>query len=164
HLTYLDAPFIDHVIATMSLVVEQVVVCGGDYDGPLPVLRDPVEGAGPLAGILAALTHADGRAVVVSPVDMPLITVDLVTRLVDPQIDRMGARIATSGDTIQPLCATYGPGLRSLIEDRLARSEHAVFGFVDQIPAIEYIATDRHTLTNINTPEDYADLTGGSSE
>ncbi|MCZ7534086.1 MAG: molybdenum cofactor guanylyltransferase [Acidimicrobiia bacterium] len=163
-LTYLDTPFIDHVIATLSIVLDEVVVCGGDYSGPLPVLSDPVEGAGPLAGIMAALTHADGRPVMVAPVDMPLITVDLTRRLVDPQVESMGARIARHDDSIQPLCATYGPGLRSLIQDRLARDELAVFGFVDQIEAVEYINADPHTLTNVNTPQDYEDLTGGGTE
>lgn len=162
-LTYLNARFIDHVIATLSLVLDEVVVCGGDYDGPLTVLPDPVANAGPLAGILAALNHGDGRPVMVAPVDMPLITVDLVTRLVEPRVGATSARIAASGDMLQPLCATYGGGLRTIIQDRLVEGELSVFGMVDQIETVEHISTDRHTLTNINTPQDYVDLTGGTA-
>ncbi len=162
-LTYLDARFIDHAITTLSLVIDEVVVCGGDYDGPLEVLPDPIVNAGPLAGILAALNHGDGRPVMVTPVDMPLITVNLVTRLVEPRVGAMSARISSSGDILQPLCATYGEGLRASIQDRLLKGELSVFGLVDQIETVEHIVTDRHTLTNINTPQDYDDLTGGSS-
>lgn len=161
-LTHLGVRFIDHVIGTLSLVLADVVVCGGTYDGPHPVIPDPVADAGPLAGILAALDHSDGRPVMVVPVDMPLITSDLVERLVEPRVGSLCARIATSGDTVQPLCATYGSGLGPLIVDRLRHQQHSVFGLLDQVGTVEHVPADPHTLTNVNTPEEYAALAGGA--
>lgn len=161
-LMHLGVRFIDHVINALSLVLADVVVCGGMYDGPRPVIPDPVADAGPLAGILAALDHSNGRPVMVVPVDMPLITSDLITRLVEPRVGSLQARIATGGDTVQPLCAAYGEGLGPLIVDRLRNHQHSVFGLLDQVEMVEHVPADPHTLTNVNTPQEYAFLTGGA--
>jgi molybdopterin-guanine dinucleotide biosynthesis protein A len=157
-LEYRDAPFIDHILATMSLVLAQVVVCGGTYEGPVPVLSDPVANAGPLAGLLAALDHAEGRAVVVVPTDMPLVTVELIRRLADPQLLGSTVRLARSGDQVQPLCASYGPGVRPVVAKRLAQAQRSAMGLVDALTSIEYIEADARTLTNVNTPQDYERL------
>lgn len=158
-LEYMDAPLIDHIVATMSLALDEVVVCGGDYHGPLDVLADPVADAGPLAGLLAALVHAAGKPVVIVPTDMPLITVDLIHRLADPRVTGTGARVAKAGDQIQPLCAAYGPGVRAVAAELLEGSHRSVMGLVDTLDPVVYIKADPRTLTNINTPEDYSALT-----
>jgi len=157
-LEYMDAPFIEHVLATMSLVIDEVVVCGGSYAGPVPVLPDPVDQAGPLAGLLAALDHADGRPVVVVPTDMPLVSVELVKRLSEPRLAGSRARLARSGDQIQPLCAAFGPGVRDIVADRIESSKRSAMGLVETLSSVEYVETDAHTLTNINTPQDYEAL------
>jgi molybdopterin-guanine dinucleotide biosynthesis protein A len=157
-LEYRDAPFIEHILATMSLVLTDVVVCGGDYDGPVPTLSDPVPNAGPLAGLLAAFDYADGRPVVVVPTDMPLVTVELVRRLADPELVGSQARLARSGEQVQPLCGCYGPEVRPLVADRLAGPRRSAMGLVDLVASIDYIDSDARTLMNINTPQDYEAL------
>jgi molybdopterin-guanine dinucleotide biosynthesis protein A len=161
-LEYLGVAFIDHAIATLSLVFDEVVVCGGSYFGPLTHLEDPVGGAGPLDGILAALEQSKSRPVMVVPVDMPLISIELVARLAEPVADEMAIRVASDGVSVQPLVGVYGSGLVPLIADRLAQGHRSVMDFVSAANDVEYITTDTHTLTNINTPEDYEALTGGS--
>lgn len=157
-LEYGDAPFIDHILATMSLAVAEVVVCGGSYNGPVPVVPDPVEQAGPLAGLLAALDYADGKPVVVVATDMPLVSVELIRRLADPQLTDARARLARSNDRVQPLCAAYGPGLRDIVVDALRGPNRSAMGLVETLHHIDYIESDTHTLTNINTPQDYEAL------
>jgi molybdopterin-guanine dinucleotide biosynthesis protein A len=157
-LDYRDAPFVEHILATMSLVLTEVVVCGGTYDGPVPTLADSVTGAGPLAGLLAALDYAQGRPVVVVPTDMPLVTVELIRRLVDPPLSQIQARVARSGDQSQPLCASYGPGVRSIIAHRLSGSNRSAMGLIDALTSVDYIEADALTLTNVNTPQDYETL------
>jgi molybdopterin-guanine dinucleotide biosynthesis protein A len=158
-LEYQNAAFIDHILATMSLVLAEVVVCGGTYEGQAPVLSDPVENAGPLGGLLAALDHADGRPVVVVPTDMPLVSVELIRRLADPALTGSGARIARASDQIQPLCAAFGHGTQSIVADRLERSMRSAIGLIESLESVDYIETDAHTLTNVNTPQEYAALT-----
>ncbi len=158
-LEYRDAPFIDHVLATMSLALADVVVCGGSYEGPLPFLQDAVADAGPLAGLLAALEYASGKPVVIVPTDMPLVTVDLITRLADPRLEGSQARIARAGDHVQPLCAAYGPGVLPIVEDRVSGPNRSALGLIEVLASIVYIDDDARTLSNINTPQDYEALT-----
>jgi molybdopterin-guanine dinucleotide biosynthesis protein A len=158
-LDYRDAPFIEHILATMSLVVAEVVVCGGGYIGPVPVLSDPVEDAGPLAGLLAVLDYADGKPVLVVPTDMPLVSVELLTRLADPPLHGKESRLARAGDLIQPLCAAYGPDVRGIVSDRLTSGNRSAMGLVKTLASVDYIDTDPRTLTNINTPQEYEELT-----
>ncbi|MDA2979941.1 MAG: molybdenum cofactor guanylyltransferase [Actinomycetota bacterium] len=162
-LEYLGVRFVDHAIATLSLVFEEVVVCGGSYIGPLAYLKDPVGGAGPLDGILAALEHSNNRPVMVVPVDMPLISIELVTRLAEPVIDELAIRVASDGTSIQPLVGVYGSGLAPLITDRLSKGRRSVMDLVAAVDNVERINADTQTLTNINTPEDYEALTGGGA-
>ena len=160
-LEYLGVSFLDHAIATLSLVFDEVVVCGGSYMGPLRHLKDPVGGAGPLDGILAALEHSNTRPVMVVPVDMPLISIELTTRLAEPVIGEIAIRIASGGVSVQPLVGVYGTGLVPLIATHLAEGRRSVMDLVESVDDVQHISTDAHTLTNINTPEDYRALTGG---
>jgi len=160
-LEYLGVPFVDHAVATLSLVVSDVVISGGSYDGHLTAVPDTRQDGGPLAGILAALRHAEGRAVMVLAVDLPLVTVDLVSRLVEPRIARSAVRVATDGTSTQPLCGVYGPAVESMIEGRLATGKGSVFGLLEAVDTVEYIHAEGHTLSNINTPDDFESLVGG---
>jgi molybdopterin-guanine dinucleotide biosynthesis protein A len=159
-LTYLDIPFIDHVIGTMSVVLADVVVCGGSYAGPLDVLTDTVPDAGPLAGILAALDHAADRPVLVCAVDLPLVSASLISTLVQPALTVADARVAIQSDdgTVQPLCGVYGPGVAPVIRERLNQGDRSVFGLLAALEIVEHVPADPHTLTNVNTPEDLASL------
>ena len=158
-LEYQNAAFIDHILATMSLVLSEIVVCGGTHEGRVPVLSDPIENAGPLGGVLAALNHSNGRPVVVVPTDMPLVSVELIQRLAHPQLSGSETRVARAGDQIQPLCAAYGHGVGTVIADRLERSMRSAMGLIESLPSVDYVETDPHTLTNINTPQEYEALT-----
>ena len=144
----------------LLLSVRSVVVCGGAYAGPIQVLRDPVVDAGPLAGILAALDHADGRPVFICAVDLPLVSAALVSTLVEPPVVGSGARIATRSDdgSIQPLCGVYGPEVADVIRARLDGGKRSVVGLLAELPVVEHVAADPHTLTNVNTPQDFAAL------
>jgi molybdopterin-guanine dinucleotide biosynthesis protein A len=157
-LEYLGRPFIDHVIGTMSIAFADVVIAGGSYTGAAPVLPDAVPGIGPLGGLLSAIRHADGRPVLVCPTDMPLVTVDLFTRLADPMVGSRSVRIATAPDgSTQPLCAVYGAGLEPLLTDYVGSGGRSVHGLLD-LCAVELVEADAHTLTNVNTPQDLATL------
>lgn len=83
---------------------------------PLEIWREPDEPTHPLLGIVTALEHADGRAVLVCGCDMPFVSPGLLTtlattdgRLVVPQ----------AGGRLHPLLARYGPELLEPLRDAL---------------------------------------------
>ncbi|MCB1246181.1 MAG: molybdenum cofactor guanylyltransferase [Acidimicrobiia bacterium] len=153
-------PFIDRAIGTLSLVVSEVVVCGGAYGGSLPLLPDTTRGVGPLAGLRAALDYASGRPVAVCAVDMPLVSIELMRRLSDPQVGRNEVRVAqANGDgTVQPLCGTYGPGAIDVIDTMLTEGLRSVHGLLDRLD-VSYVGADDSLIVNINTPDDLERLT-----
>lgn len=155
-LEYSGIRLIDHVIATMSLVVTEIVVCGNGPGLSVPVIPDRRSGIGPLAGLESALVHGDGRPVLVCAVDLPLVSAELLRRLIDPPISGAGARVAQSSDDglLQPLCASYGPDVAGILSDYLASGRRSVHGLLDALD-VEYVETDPFTLTNVNEPDDF---------
>ena len=66
-------------------VTEVRILAGGaprHLDRGVPVDLDPIAGAGPLGGLLAALEAAQGRAALLLAVDLPLVPAGLLARLV----------------------------------------------------------------------------------
>lgn len=78
-------PMIERVIASLAPQVDAIVLCGRDWPGHETLADRPEGGAGPLAGLNAALHHAlthgyDGALAV--PVDVLPLPEDLAARLV----------------------------------------------------------------------------------
>jgi molybdopterin-guanine dinucleotide biosynthesis protein A len=83
---------------------------------PVEIWREPDEPTHPLRGIVTALEHSDGRAVLVCGCDMPFVSPGLLTtlattdgRLVVPQAE----------GRLHPLLARYGPELLEPLLDAL---------------------------------------------
>lgn len=157
-LEYLGVSFLDHAVANLSLVVADVVVVGDTYSGPLPATPDAVGSAGPLGGVLGALRYAAPRPVAVLAVDLPLVSIALLSRLIEPVVGDGELRMASDGERIQPLCAVWGQGLADPISSYLEGGGRSVLRFVDSVERLELIRADPQILTNINTPQDYAML------
>jgi molybdopterin-guanine dinucleotide biosynthesis protein A len=106
-------PLVTHAAERLEPQVERLALsANGDparlaFTG-LPVLADPL-GAGPLAGVLAALDWAaplGADAVVSVPVDTPFLPGDLVPRLW--LAGDGGLAVARCGDRLHPTCALIG--------------------------------------------------------
>lgn len=120
---------------------------------------------GPLAGILAGLQWATGRAarLVTVPADTPFIPADLARRLAEASPD--GLALAASGGRIHPVAGLWPVGLRDDLATFLAGGNRKVTDFTDaHNPAVVHF--DLVPLTNgrpidpffnINTPADLAE-------
>jgi molybdopterin-guanine dinucleotide biosynthesis protein A len=120
-------------------------------------------GAGPLAGIHAALAATATHAGVVCVAgDMPFVAVGLLALVRDhaPQAHAVVPRVAGRPE---PLLARWGAACLPVIEARLAagqRAVHQVFEaltttFLDEA-ALRAVDPELRSFTNVNTPEDLA--------
>jgi molybdenum cofactor guanylyltransferase len=157
------------VVRLLSQAVDPVVVVAapGQDVPPLPdavaVVRDKLEGRGPLQGLAAGLEALRGRAdaAFLSSCDAPLLRPAFVRRL----IELMGRAVACAprvGDRPHPLAAVYrleaaGAVARLLAEGRLRAAD-----LLDAVPtrlvsAAELADVDPGflTLRNLNTPEEH---------
>src|SRR4051794_24313150 len=81
-------------------------VPGGD---PVALWIEPEEPSHPLVGLRHALTQAEGRAVLLVAVDLPLITPALVEELVAADAQGACAVVPHAEGCLQPLLARYEP-------------------------------------------------------
>ncbi len=130
----------------------------------MPVVCDPViggdaEGAGPLAGVLAAMVWARETGadhVVTVPGDVPFVPGDLVPRLLLAADG--GLAVASSGGVLHPLCALWPVSLSDDLAAALAAGMRKVRDWTGGHGAVvaEFPLTEPDGFFNVNTPGDLA--------
>jgi molybdopterin-guanine dinucleotide biosynthesis protein A len=168
-LPFAGEGMLPRVVRLVLEVVRPVVVVAapGQDVPPLPagvdVVRDEVEGRGPLQGLAAGLAALRGRAnaAYLSSCDVPFLRPAFVRRLIDLLGDA-SVCVPRVGGYHHPLAAVYRLNVadvvaRLLVEDRLGPS--ALF---DLVPTRVVTADDLadvdptfQSLRNLNTPEEY---------
>ena len=123
---------------------------------PVRLAVDRHPGAGPLAGLEAALSAADCDALVCVPCDLPNLTADvprLLTERFSPALDALV--LADSGGRLHPLCGVYHRRALPAIRRQLERGERRVLDLLLHLrwDSLSGEIPDR-VLYNLNTPED----------
>ncbi|WP_437570646.1 molybdenum cofactor guanylyltransferase [Sorangium sp. So ce542] len=152
-----------------------VVAAPGQALPPLPdgvlLVRDPVEGRGPMQGIAAgldAVAPLAARAVVTST-DAPFLHPAFVRRLAELQAGGHAIAMPQADGRHHPLAAVYACAVRAeaaalLAEGQLrltsllARARTLVAGpaLLLEDPALRAADPELRSLRNVNTPEEYA--------
>lgn len=165
----------EHMLARVARIVAEVagpvvVVAAPDQDvPPLPpgvrIVRDEIEGRGPLGGLAAGLAALEGEADVVylSACDVPLLKPAFVRTVCDA-LHEARAAVPRAGGHLHPLAAAYScdvlPVVRALLAaDRLRMTDLLAAVPTHIIEAHEFADTDPglDSLRNVNTPEEFAD-------
>jgi molybdopterin-guanine dinucleotide biosynthesis protein A len=118
---------------------------------PFAVVDDGSDVRAPLAGVVAGLRHAAHRVVVVLPVDVPLVTSELLHRLADACGD--AAAVTQTG----PLPAALSKRTLPILERRLAAGQLTLGDAIAEAGTV-VVDVDAALLVNVNTPEDLARL------
>lgn len=145
-----------------------VVVAAPGQDVPplladVRVVRDEVEGRGPLAGLAAGLAALEGEAdaAYLSSCDVPLLKPEFVRRVISLLGDSASC-VPRVEDRLHPLAAAYRIEVLPVVRDMLAANHLRVLELLDAIPtriieADELADADPRLLSlwNVNTPDDY---------
>jgi molybdenum cofactor guanylyltransferase len=125
----------------------------------LPVYADRMPGCGPLGGLLTALEATDAEWNLLVACDMPHITADALTLLLDRAAKTGGlcvAPITPSG--AEPLCAVYHidclPAVRRALDDKRLKMRN----LLPELGVSLVAGLDPLLFTNVNTPADWAEL------
>jgi molybdopterin-guanine dinucleotide biosynthesis protein A len=160
-------PIAERLLEVLRATFPRVLVVANDASPwsvlGVEVLSDIYGGAGPLAGVHAALVATAGQAGVVCVAgDMPFVAPTLLELLRDhaPAADAVVPRLAGRPE---PLLARWGRACLPVIEARLAAGERAVHATFEAVrttwldePALRAVDPDLRSFTNVNTPEDLA--------
>ena len=123
-------------------------------------ISDPVAGQGPLRGVLTALELCGKtEAVVVATCDMPLVTREMLTKLIEHlnSDTTLVAAMMNSENGVEPFPMALRPGIRDEVRARLERNERSVRS-VAELPSVAAIPgpADAGVWTNLNRPGDSA--------
>lgn len=168
---------LQRVVRRVAEVAAPVVVVAapGQDVPPLPeaiaIVRDAVEGRGPLQGIAAGLEALADRAeaAFVSSTDAPFLHPSLIRRLAALRGEAYDIAVPRAEGHHHPLCAVYGMNARAAIAALLAADRLRLSSLFDRVRTLvadeallladpELLAADPElrSLRNVNTPEEYA--------
>jgi molybdopterin-guanine dinucleotide biosynthesis protein A len=152
-------------VATLRALGGEMLLSGranGPWaDAQIEVVEDRWPDCGPLGGLATVLERASAPWVAVLAIDLPLVTSELLGRLLQQAVERRKGAIPWDGEKFHPLSAVYPKSAATLAQARLLRGALALQGLVRELEeggAIQrYVLADseRPLLANVNTPEDW---------
>lgn len=135
----------------------------------LNIIPDISPGLGPLGGVMAALSSAQGAPVLIVACDMPFLNPSLLRYMASLPADYTalapGWTSPLGSLRLEPLHAVYTPGCIHVIERRAAEGRLKLGDLLDALNAT-YIPEEvvrqhdpaMRSFYNVNTPEDWARL------
>jgi molybdenum cofactor guanylyltransferase len=166
-ITFEGTTLLERALARLDAVCDPVLVAAGDL--PLRVagrlsVADPVPGAGPLGGLVAALRASPHPLLVVVAVDLPWIDPGLIGMLA-ARIGDGDVAVCETARGIEPLHAVYSTSMLAAAETALAGTDRSLRRLIEHSDAVRLTESewrdagisDRFTR-NINTPQDLAEV------
>jgi molybdenum cofactor guanylyltransferase len=150
-------PLIEHVIERFQPQLDgaqsgDLLISGpAGYAAYGRVVTDSL-GAGPLAGIHAALGACDGELLAVVPCDAPLLPLDLVTQL-HASLGEADVAVARDADRLHFVFALLRRSLLPRLEAFLSQGGRSVERWYATLLTANVTFDDAHAFTNVNTLE-----------
>ncbi|GAC1320580.1 MAG: hypothetical protein NVSMB22_05110 [Chloroflexota bacterium] len=156
---------LERAVRSLLLLCDEVLVVGNVYDLPhdprIRFVADGVSNMGPLAGIAAALTHAQGSWVVVLGCDFPFVDAGVLRRVAELAAGYDAAVLRLDG-RCHPLHAVYGRHVHDTLHDHIVDRRLKVTEFLNAIDTrwvepdeIGDIDACRRSLINVNYPHEW---------
>jgi len=166
-LAYDGRTFLQSVTDVLGEVFPRVFVVAASVDAyrisGVTVHADLFHDVGPLGGIHAALSHAQTTHVFIATCDVPLLRGPLL-RAVLAEAQPGSVTVAHDGDRKHPLIGVYPVSLRDHLHATLTSQTRKVEEFLGSVkPPVTVVQLPefREMMRNINTPEEYAQFSGG---
>jgi molybdopterin-guanine dinucleotide biosynthesis protein A len=119
------------------------------------VVEDARDGVGPLMGIATGLAALDTAVAFVAAVDLPLLTAEIVARVVAELGEDVDAVVPVT-DRDHPLAAAYRrEAALSAAERLLADGERRAMALLGALRVKRVSDVDPRALLNVNSPDDY---------
>jgi len=156
-------PFIKHILETMQPLVSEIIIVSNnsDYDSfGFQRVEDYIINAGPLAGLYSGLMASETDHNLVLSCDVPLITSEVLERLIDLRDSSFEViQIESQGETM-PLVALYKKQCATTLGSMLKSGERRLRSALKQLSVIniELEPELEPFVMNINTPEQLKEI------
>jgi molybdopterin-guanine dinucleotide biosynthesis protein A len=164
-LTFDGRRIVDRQLEALRTATADQIIVASDAMGlpgvDVPVVADVVAGAGPLGGLLTALTVARHARVLVLACDLPFVHGPFLQFLVQraPAADAVVPRTAAGP---HPLCAVYSTRIHAIVATRIAARRLAVHELFDRVATTFVLPEEMapfdpagRLLANINSQAEY---------
>jgi molybdopterin-guanine dinucleotide biosynthesis protein A len=160
-------PLVAHVAARLAPQVDALFLNVNGDAARFAALRYPIVAdaapdarAGPLAGVAAALRHAQtlGFAwLATAPCDAPFLPLDLVARLAAAaERARTSIAVAANARGLERMFALWSTALASEVEAALAAGDGGPRQLIARLGGAEARFDNADAFANLNTPEEFA--------
>ena len=164
-------PLLDHGLriaraqgpGPLAVAVRTPGQVGGRSD--VPLLLDPIDCVGPLAGLASALAFAEACGagqVLTLPCDAPRLPLDLGARLAGALAPGDQVAMAFSRGRLHPTCALWRVSTRAALDAYRASGGRSLKGLAQGagVSVVDWGEPDPDPFVNLNTPEDLAAAAG----
>lgn len=161
--TFLDK--LIHELQDFSEILVSVDDASRHPEIPYQMIDDRYPECGPMSGLFSALSVCRSDALLVLPCDVPLFTGALAHRLLDTfgQTDADALICVTSDERIHPLCGIYRKRCTSVLERCLNDGKLRMMDALNNLNIhFFHVGDESWQLQNVNTPEEYQQLTAKS--
>jgi molybdenum cofactor guanylyltransferase len=163
-------PIVAHVMDRMRPQVAGLMINANRHEDDyaawgVPVVPDAQPGTfqGPLAGMMAGLTHSPTDWIATAPCDSPFLPADLVDRLAQALDASPGSHMAMACTVTpegrrqrEPVFSLVHRDLASSLEAALTRGEGKIVAWAMTEGCVEVLFEDAGAFVNINTPAELA--------
>ena len=156
-------PLIRYALELVKPLCDHILISANDTDYGsygYPVVPDEIPGAGPLAGLTAALKRSPTRDNIVIPCDTPFLSRDLLSYLLCTVRDQKAVIPVHPDGRIEPLCGYYSAEIVPLMEKNLKKGNYKMATLLEEARAF-FLKMDETLpfyhpglFTNLNTPAD----------
>lgn len=160
-LPFKGKTLIEHIAAEVSTVTHDVTLIGDSrlyVNFGYPIIQDIFVRCGPLSGIHAALHHSTAERNLIVACDMPEITAEFLSGLIERAEQGSAEVVLPVGPSglPEPLCAVYHARALPVIEQALRRGVRKVTDGLQGLAVELWHVPDSRLFHNLNTPEDWA--------
>lgn len=158
-----DKPFIEHIIKAILPITTniQLVTNGNDYDYlEYKKISDIEIDKGLLGGIYTALYYSDTEFNMVLSCDIPLISTELLSELIEKHDEEASITVLSSESRMHPLIGIYAKKILPDIKEAINQGDLKLMNLIAKVPhqIITFDETQSLNFININSPDELNDL------
>lgn len=137
-LKLLNKSLVEHAIDILNPCCEDIIISSNNKEYEkfgFPVIGDIYKEKGPMGGIHAALNATATKKNLILSCDMPFITKELLSFLIEKQEDSI-AVIPVHKDRPEPLCGIYSTKILPYIEQSISNKELKLMDLLNFVSAL----------------------------
>lgn len=156
-------PFIEHIIQAILPITDkiQLVTATKDYDYlDYEKIPDIVLDKGPLGGIYTALSHSTTEFNLILSCDIPLISTELLSELIDKHNEEAQITVFASESKLHPLIGIYSKKILPDIKNAIDADALKMMDLLAKVPhqMIKIEESENFHLNAINSADELNDL------